>query len=68
MIMGGQAQQVQQQQQQLQPKQQQRIITADAGEEGQGDERARTVDLAPSRKRTKGKKSLKDKMSSCSVA
>jgi len=32
-----------------------------------GDTRAQTVDLAPSKKRTKGKKSFKDRMSSCSV-
>ncbi len=30
-------------------------------------QRARTVDLAPSKKRTGGKKSLKDKFTSCSL-
>lgn len=66
--MGGQAQQVQQQAQQQQQQQATRIITADAGEGADGEERARTVDLAPSRKRTKGKKSLKEKMGACSIA
>ena len=45
----------QQSQQQAAPA---RVITVDSGENND-DERARTVDLAPSRKRTKGKKTFK---------
>ncbi len=49
-----------------------KVLSADPVESSStvdhGDERARTVDLAPSKKRTKGKKSFKDRMTACSVA